>query len=56
MSLLDTASSRDASNQAPLSRADFEARLRAKGSRYHIHHPFHVMMAEGKLNAAQLRG
>jgi pyrroloquinoline-quinone synthase len=40
----------------PWSRPVFEEQLRGKSSRYHIHHPFHVMMAEGKLNAAQLRG
>ena len=41
---------------APLSREEFEARLRGKSTRYHIHHPFHVMMAEGRLTPAQLRG
>ena len=40
----------------PWSRQDFEEKLRGKSSSYHIHHPFHVMMAEGKLDAAQLRG
>ncbi|AKU11176.1 pyrroloquinoline quinone biosynthesis protein C [Azoarcus sp. CIB] len=40
----------------PLSREEFEARLRGKSSSYHIHHPFHVMMAEGKLTRAQLQG
>ncbi len=38
----------------PLER--FEALLREKGAGYHIHHPFHVMMAEGKLDQAQLQG
>ena len=42
--------------QEPWSAQIFEEKLRAKSSSYHIHHPFHVMMAEGKLNAAQLRG
>lgn len=42
--------------QPPWSAAEFESRLRDKGSGYHIHHPFHVMMAEGRLSAEQLRG
>lgn len=41
---------------APWSAAEFEERLRGKSSSYHIHHPFHIMMADGGLNAAQLRG
>ena len=40
----------------PLSAAEFEARLREKGTSYHIYHPFHVMMAEGKLTQRQLQG
>ena len=36
--------------------ATFEARLRAKGSGYHIHHPFNRMLNEGRANAAQIRG
>ncbi|MFN3985632.1 MAG: pyrroloquinoline-quinone synthase PqqC [Rhodocyclaceae bacterium] len=40
----------------PWSRAEFEALLRDKGTSYHIHHPFHVMMAEGRLTPAQLQG
>jgi pyrroloquinoline-quinone synthase len=40
----------------PWSKEEFEALLRGKSTSYHIHHPFHVMMAEGKLNANQLRG
>ena len=40
----------------PWSATEFESRLRDKGSGYHIHHPFHVMMAEGRLSAEQLRG
>jgi pyrroloquinoline-quinone synthase len=34
----------------------FEAKLRDKGAGYHIYHPFHVMMAEGRLNPRQLQG
>jgi pyrroloquinoline-quinone synthase len=41
---------------APWSQQEFEDKLRSRSSSYHIHHPFHVMMAEGKLTPAQLRG
>lgn len=40
----------------PWSRTEFEQRLRAKESGYHTHHPFHLMMNEGKLKPAQIRG
>ncbi|MDE2584350.1 MAG: pyrroloquinoline quinone biosynthesis protein C, partial [Betaproteobacteria bacterium] len=40
----------------PWSREEFEARLRAMGDRYHIHHPFHVMMHQGKLTKEQVQG
>src|SRR4051794_26260761 len=38
------------------SRAEFEERLRAKGSGYHIHHPFNVKMNSGQLSPDQIRG
>lgn len=41
---------------APWSKAEFEEKLRGKSGSYHIHHPFHVMMAEGKLSKRQLQG
>lgn len=41
---------------APFSREQFEAQLRAKEKYYHIHHPYQVLMAEGKLNERQIRG
>ena len=41
---------------APWSASVFEEKLREKGSGYHIHHPFHVMMAEGRLTPRQLQG
>ena len=41
---------------APWSQQEFEDKLRSRSSSYHIHHPFHVMMAEGKLTPTQLRG
>jgi pyrroloquinoline-quinone synthase len=34
----------------------FEAALRAKGSAYHIHHPFNRMLNEGRASPAQIRG
>jgi pyrroloquinoline-quinone synthase len=33
----------------------FEAALRAKGSAYHIHHPFNRMLNEGRASPAQIR-
>ena len=39
-----------------LSRADFEAALRAKGRFYHIHHPFHIQMNSGQCSPEQVRG
>jgi pyrroloquinoline-quinone synthase len=36
-------------------RAEFEEKLREKGKGYHIFHPFHVMMYEGKLTKEQLQ-
>lgn len=45
------------SNQAQAwSREEFERRLRAKGAGYHIHHPYHVMMNQGRLSPEQVRG
>lgn len=43
-------------HRTPWCAEEFETLLRGKSSSYHIHHPFHVLMAEGKLNASQLRG
>ena len=40
----------------PWNAEEFESRLRGKSTSYHIHHPFHVMMAEGKLTREQLQG
>jgi pyrroloquinoline-quinone synthase len=44
------------STLAPWSQEEFEAKLRSRSSSYHIHHPFHLMMAAGSLSASQLRG
>lgn len=40
----------------PWSRAEFEQRLHGQQERYHIHHPFHIRMAEGRLTRAQMQG
>ena len=34
----------------------FEAELKARGSRYHIHHPFNVMLNTGRATPEQIRG
>jgi coenzyme PQQ biosynthesis protein C len=43
-------------DECSLSKEEFEARLRARECYYHIHHPFHVLMNEGKLNQKQIQG
>ncbi len=43
-------------NDEPWGRDEFEARLRAMGSLYHIHHPFQVAMHEGRLSRTQIQG
>lgn len=40
----------------PLSTAEFEQQLRAKGALYHIHHPYHTAMYAGKCTPEQIRG
>ena len=40
----------------PWSKAEFEEKLRAKGERYHIHHPFHVAMNSGRCTKTQVQG
>lgn len=40
----------------PWPREEFERRLRAKEKYYHIHHPFHQLMNDGKLNQAAIQG
>ncbi|MBX6342548.1 MAG: pyrroloquinoline quinone biosynthesis protein C, partial [Thermomicrobiaceae bacterium] len=34
----------------------FISALRAQAQRYHSHHPFHVMMNEGRLDRRQIQG
>ena len=41
---------------APWSHAEFEAQLRAKGTSYHINHPFNIKMNNGELTPEQIRG
>jgi len=43
-------------NATPWSRSEFEARLREKGSAYHIHHPYNVMLNSGRASPEQIRG
>ncbi|OYW25845.1 MAG: pyrroloquinoline quinone biosynthesis protein C [Methyloversatilis sp. 12-65-5] len=44
------------STQQPWNHAEFEAQLRDKGTAYHIHHPFNVMLNTGKATPEQIRG
>jgi len=39
-----------------LTRTEFEAKLRAKGKAYHIHHPYNVMLNNGHATKDQIRG
>ncbi|MFZ5540211.1 MAG: pyrroloquinoline-quinone synthase PqqC [Pseudomonadota bacterium] len=43
-------------SEAAWSPHEFEARLRALAPRYHIHHPFNVMLNTGKATPEQIRG
>ncbi len=45
----------DVNNLKPWPREEFEEKLREKGQGYHIKHPIHVMMYEGKLSKEQLQ-
>ncbi|WP_409525498.1 pyrroloquinoline-quinone synthase PqqC [Nitrincola sp. MINF-07-Sa-05] len=40
----------------PMTPEDFEQALRAKGALYHIHHPYHKAMYEGRATPEQVRG
>ena len=44
------------SDNKPWSREEFEVRLRGMEKYYHIRHPYHTMMNEGKLNKKQIQG
>ena len=39
-----------------LNKKDFESKLRSMGSMYHIHHPFHIKMYEGKCSKEEIQG
>ena len=43
-------------SEAPWSADEFEARLRERESRYHIHHPFNLRLNRGQLQPFQVRG
>ena len=45
-----------AAENLPWSKEEFERQLRAKGNRYHIHHPFHIAMNSGKCTREQVQG
>ena len=51
-----TSARASAPHTAPWRRAEFEARLRAKGALYHIHHPYHRAMYAGELSRRQIQG
>lgn len=42
--------------QQAWTRTEFEAQLRGMEKYYHIHHPYHVLMHEGKLDREQIQG
>lgn len=44
------------SENLPWSKEEFEQQLRAKGDRYHIHHPFQVRMNAGHCTREQVQG
>jgi pyrroloquinoline-quinone synthase len=43
-------------SRTPWTREELECELRAKGTRYHIHHPFNVMLNGGQATPEQIRG
>jgi pyrroloquinoline-quinone synthase len=43
-------------SRTPWTREELERELRAKGTRYHIHHPFNVMLNGGQATPEQIRG
>jgi pyrroloquinoline-quinone synthase len=46
----------DSAERMPWTREEFEEQLRAKGERYHIHHPFQTRMNAGECTRDQIRG
>ena len=45
-----------AAENLPWSKEQFEQKLRAKGKRYHIYHPFHIALNGGECTKKQVRG
>lgn len=45
-----------AMDKLPFTREEFEQRLRNKGKRYHIYHPYQVAMNSGMLTKEQIQG
>jgi len=43
-------------DRKPWSREEFEAKLQDQGAAYHIHHPFNLMLNEGRATPEQIRG
>lgn len=52
----NTAGSGEKPGDEAWTREEFEAQLRAKGTAYHIHHPFNVKMNSGGCSREQIRG
>ena len=52
----DTEIRRTAMTDQPMTPAEFEQALRAKGAYYHIHHPFHQAMYAGRATREQIQG
>lgn len=44
------------SSDEPWSREQFESKLKGMEKYYHIHHPYHTLMNEGKLTRKQIQG
>ena len=53
---MNTNKTNDSSSEGVISHQEFEQRLRAEGSAYHIHHPYNVMLNTGQANREQIRG
>jgi pyrroloquinoline-quinone synthase len=54
--LINTPLPSEATHATPWPAEEFEARLRALGSRYHIYHPFNLRMRSGQCSPEQIRG
>jgi len=45
-----------AGTEQPWSKEEFLSRLRARGTGYHLHHPFELRLRQGRLTEEQVRG